>query len=99
MSFREYLNLEGIGDFKPIGFLDLLANHVQYSESITRGLKILPLFEQYLRLGYYPFYREDRVHFGQRLLQVVNQVLDVDLPKVEDAPDVVHIGGLYPADA
>lgn len=91
MSFREYLNLEGIGDFKPIELADLLANHVQYAESITKGLKILPLFEQYLRFGYYPFYREDRVHFGQRLLQVVNQVLDVDLPKVEDVtPETVR---------
>ena len=84
LSFREYLNLEGIGDFKTIALADLLANHVQYAEKITKGLKILPLFEQYLRFGYYPFYREDRVHFGRRLLQVVNQVLDVDLPKVEE---------------
>ena len=84
MSFREFLDFEGCGGFRPYRLGDLLKNHVAIAESVVSKIKIIPKFEQYLKYGYYPFYREDIHHFHQKLLQVVNQVLDVDLPKVED---------------
>ena len=91
LSFREYLQLEGVCDHDPIRLSDLLKNHVALAERITEGLRILPHFETYLRHGYYPFYREDALHFPDMLRQVVNQVLDVDLPKAEDVtPDTVR---------
>ena len=84
MSFREFLNFEGCGEFRAYGLEEILAGHVKIASAITAGIKVIPKFEEYLKFGYYPFYKEDRRHFHQKLLQVVNQVLDVDLPKVED---------------
>ena len=80
LSFREYLQLEGICDQNPVQLSELLKRHVVLAERITEGLRILPHFEAYLRHGYYPFYQEDSLHFPDKLRQVVNQVLDVDLP-------------------
>ena len=91
LSFREYLQLEGVCDHNPVRLSDLLKCHVALAERITKGLRILPHFEAYLRHGYYPFYREDALHFPDKLRQVVNQVLDVDLPKAEDVtPETVR---------
>lgn len=91
LSFREYLQLEGICDENPIQLSELLKSHVALAERITEGLRILPHFEAYLRYGYYPFSREDVLHFPEKLMQVVNQVLDVDLPKAEDVtPETVR---------
>ena len=91
LSFREFLEFEGCGRFERHGLDDILKNHVKIAEKITSKMKVLPKFEQYLDFGYYPFYREDRRHFHQKLLQVVNQVLDVDLPKVEDVtPETIR---------
>lgn len=91
MSFREYLQLEGVCDLNPVKLSCLLKNHVALAEKITDGVSILPHFEAYLRHGYYPFYREDVLHFPEKLRQVVNQVLDVDLPKAEDVtPETVR---------
>ena len=91
LSFREYLQLEGVCDENPVRLPELLKSHVALAERITDGLRILPHFEAYLRHGYYPFYREDALHFPDRLRQVVNQVLDVDLPKAEDVtPETVR---------
>lgn len=84
LSFREYLKLEHVGEFKSVGMEDLLARHVSIAASVTRKIRVLPHFENYLRSGYYPFYREDRVHYARKLVQVVNQVLERDLPLVED---------------
>ena len=91
LSFREYLQLEGACDENPVRLPELLKSHVALAERITEGLRILPHFEAYLRHGYYPFYREDALHFPDKLRQVVNQVLDVDLPKAEDVtPETVR---------
>ena len=91
LSFREYLQLEGVCDKNPVQLSELLKGHVALAERITEGLRILPHFEAYLRHGYYPFYREDALHFPDKLRQVVNQVLDVDLPKAEDVtPETVR---------
>ena len=84
MSFREFLEFEGCGSFEKHGLDDILKNHVAIADKIATKTKIVPKFEQYLDHGYYPFYREEPRHFHRKLLQVVNQVLDVDLPKVED---------------
>ena len=91
LSFREYLQLEGICNHNPVQLADLVNSHVSIAEKITEGLHILPHFEAYLRHGYYPFYREDTLHFSDKLRQVINQVLDVDLPKSEDVtPETVR---------
>ena len=91
LSFREFLSFEGCGDFPPCALEDILKNHVALAEAVVGKIKVIPKFEEYLKFGYYPFYREDKAHFHQKLLQVVNQVLDADLPKVADiTPETVR---------
>ena len=67
MSFREYLELEGVIDLEAIPLEDLLQNHVSHAMQITNTIKVAPLFEAYLRHGYYPFYRESIEDFPIRL--------------------------------
>ena len=50
---------------------------------ICSKTKVLPLFARYLREGYYPFYKEAAGHFAEKLAEVVNAVLQIDLPAVE----------------
>ena len=84
MSFREYLLYEGLAEIEPITLDFLLSNHRQIAEDIlTNGMKILPLFGDYLRHGYYPFYKSVYSGFEIRLQQVVNHVLENDYPIIE----------------
>lgn len=84
MSFREYLLYEGLAEIEPIPFDFLLNNHRQIAEDIlSNGMKILPLFADYLRHGYYPFYKSVYSGFEIRLQQVVNHVLENDYPIIE----------------
>ena len=78
------MNLEGKGNFDSIGLEELLRDHVRLAERVVSKVRVLPLFRRYLSSGYYPFYREDAAHYGRKLVQVVNQVLERDLPMVED---------------
>ena len=50
LSFREYLNLRYKKNYKPSTFEQVLSNEVRIKE------KPLPLFQEYLETGYYPFF-------------------------------------------
>ena len=84
LSFREFLKFEGVMDRQPLSLSEVLSGHVSIARDITKGVKILPLFERYFRSGYYPFYLEGVAKYEERIRQVVNQTLDSDWPSVED---------------
>lgn len=84
LSFREYLAFEGVKDIPAVTLEELLANHRELAFEVTRGIKILPLFKRYLACGYYPFYKESPSGYAERIVEVVNKVLDSDLPTIED---------------
>ena len=83
LSFREFLELDKGIKLPSYSLEDILKNHTDIATSISSQFAPMPLFENYLKYGYYPFYREVRRGFSLRLQQIVNQVLDVDYPALE----------------
>jgi predicted AAA+ superfamily ATPase len=84
MSFREYLKLEGLLDWRPLEIEEILSDHVRLATEIDGQLKVLPCFETYQKSGYYPFYRESHKQFRERLAETVNKVLEVDYPAIDE---------------
>ena len=84
LSFREYLELEGIFKTEVIPLDDILEHNVKKAMDIVASIKVAPLFEAYLSHGYYPFYRESLEDFPSRLRETVTVVIDSDLPAVEN---------------
>ena len=84
LSFREFLAFEGIMNEPAVRLEDIVANHRAIAGAVCDKAKVLPLFAKYLSFGYYPFYRDVRGKFPDRLVNVVNSVLDVDFPAMED---------------
>jgi hypothetical protein len=84
MSFREFLVFEDVLNLDPIPLNELIRHHVRHAMTITGAIKVAPLFEAYLRHGYYPFYRESVEDFPSRLRETVSVVIDSDLPAVEN---------------
>ena len=79
-SFREYLDIKGIANFEVIAVADLLENARSHALRISTDLAILPHFKDYLKNGYYPFHLEMQPSdYLQRLVQVINTVIDSDL--------------------
>lgn len=75
LSFREYLMIFHKIEV-PTFTLDEIRNHqVKISHEIAHPL---PLFADYLKRGYYPFALEP--DFDVKLMQVVNQTLEIDIP-------------------
>jgi len=74
LSFREYLDL-GFAIHVPVAtFDDVLRGEV----NLPREHRPLQYFRQYLREGYYPFFREKG--YLSRLNAVINTTLETDIP-------------------
>mgnify|MGYP003472313331 FL=1 len=84
MSFREYLEYEGIMQINPINLEDLLSNHVKLAMDICYNTVILKHFDDYLQKGYYPYYKESGDDYHYRIGEVTNLIIECDLPSVED---------------
>lgn len=84
LSFREFLSFEGIKKISPVSLEDLLKRHVEIASDITNGIKIIPLFRNYLQSGYFPYYKEGLHTYKRKLINTVNAVLETDLPATEN---------------
>ena len=84
LSFREYLKFENVLDMDYVRLDTLLKSHRAIAAEVTGRVRILEHFSRYLRHGCYPFYREGVGEFEVRLREVVNQILEIDYPMIDD---------------
>lgn len=85
LSFREYLEYEGIISLPSMTLEEMLKNHIRYAMNVTSaGIKVLKHFEQYLKYGYYPYYKEAGRDYLMRIGEVVQLVIDSDITAVEE---------------
>jgi uncharacterized protein len=80
LSFREYLSLQTGLDFDLLSLEQILENHLEEATKINIKIKPLQYFESYLKQGYYPFYKENIDLYDNRLQEVINMMLEIELP-------------------
>lgn len=80
LSFREYLNLELDTKFERIELSDVLSKHTSLAGEIVSHVKPLQYFHSYLQNGYYPFYRDQPDLYFSRLEEVINMMMEIELP-------------------
>ncbi len=86
MSFKEFLELHYNYDFKDVTLEELLENHIEIATKIKNiveknNQKIIPLFKEYLKYGYYPYFisMPNETLFFQTLQQNINVSIESDL--------------------
>ena len=84
LSFREYLKFENILDMDRVQLGTLLKSHRSIATEVTGHVRILEHFARYRKHGCYPFYKEGVGEFEIRLREVVNQILEIDYPMIDD---------------
>lgn len=82
LSFREYLEFEGIATLPVLTLEDILSRHEQIAAEINSKFKVLPYFFDYLRKGYYAFYKEAGDGYELRVQAAVEETINVDIPAV-----------------
>jgi len=84
LSFREYINIESSSKIPPVSLDELINQSSRDQLNITDDVRPLPFFKEYLKRGYFPFsLMEKEGIFLQKLNQIINTVLEVDLQLIE----------------
>ena len=90
LSFREYIGLETNHVFPKVSLHTLLKKHIELAKEINVKIKPLQYFDQYIQNGYYPFYKEQPSLYSIRIEEVINLMLEIELPMLRKV-DIAYI--------
>jgi predicted AAA+ superfamily ATPase len=82
LSLREYIFLARGVLFEKLSFTEILENHSEIGKRIWSRIKPIELFNEYLRVGYYPYFLENPLSYDFRLRESIIKVLESDIPYV-----------------
>ncbi len=84
LSFREFLEFKHKQILKSYSLNEILDNHIQIALDIVKKVKPLKYFSEYLKIGYFPFYSNDEILYYKRLQEIINMILEVELPMLRN---------------
>lgn len=84
LSFREYLSLKHKKTYEAVSLEILLDEHKDIASTISKEIKPLKLFREYLQYGAYPFIIEDKDSYHQKIIEILNLILEVDMPLINN---------------
>ena len=82
LSFRESLRFYHGLNFKRWALEDILAHPYDLWQEVSSKCKPVALFKEYLAKGYYPFLLEGEGEYYTRIEQVVNYIIETELPRI-----------------
>ncbi len=82
LSFREYLSMFHQKNFQKRTLQEVLMKGNDICAEVNAQLRPLLLFEEYLQYGYYPFIKEGMNNYYIRLENIVDTILNVELPQL-----------------
>lgn len=82
LSFREFLNYKTQHNFSAYSFTDILNNHTDISRKVVEKVRPLAYFEEYLKIGFYPYFTDNPNFYSNRLLKHINLALEIDVPYI-----------------
>ena len=83
LSFREYLVISNVKEVPPMGLMQLFEEHQRVAMDVSRDIPVAKYFEEYLRNGYYPFFKEAGNDYMSRLNETAVLVMETDMSAVE----------------
>lgn len=84
LTFREYLQFEKKLKLSPIDLETILEHHHEISADLSEQFSLKKDFNNYLKNGYFPFYKENKSVYFQKLSETINLVIDIDIAPFEE---------------
>ena len=82
LSFREFLLFYKRINIPVCTLEELLHNPADICYEVNQKCRPVPIFKEYLKAGYYPFYRENKTDYHISVEQIVNMVLEIEMPEL-----------------
>lgn len=83
LSYREYLNFEAAMNIPAFSLNGLLNPQQSLRTYFPPGFRPLEHFNNYLRYGYYPFYKESVNTYHHQLHQLIRTVVEYDMAELK----------------
>jgi predicted AAA+ superfamily ATPase len=84
LSFREYLMLEKNIYTSSIKLEDIVNNHQAISSELLETFSWEDDFHNYLKFGYYPFFKESKKNYSGKLEQTAHLIIENDITAFEN---------------
>ena len=82
LSFREFLQFYKGIEIPILSLEEVLTQPQELCARVNGVCKPIPLFKEYLRYGYYPFYLKNQTDYYTSIEQVVNLIVETELPQL-----------------
>lgn len=79
LSFREYMHFYHHIEIPVYPLEEILANADQICDQVNAVCHPLKMFEEYVRVGYYPFYDGDETEYYSRIENIVSFIIDQEM--------------------
>lgn len=83
LSYREYLAWQHQLIFPALDLQKLLSGKMSISKLFPADFKPLAYFQEYLKYGYYPFYKTDKPGYYLRLGQLARTIVEYDMAELK----------------
>lgn len=80
LSFREYLEFQHQIQFPVLTLEEILTGHEKIALEFIEQFKPLAYYKSYLKTGFFPFFKKNEEVYFRQLRNMVNLIIDVDLP-------------------
>ena len=80
LSLREFILFKTGKKLLVYSLSDIINNHTEIATEINDKTKIFPLFREYLQTGYYPFWKEGKEVYPDKIENIINKILYEDVP-------------------
>ncbi len=84
LSFREYLILLENKNYNKFSLKEITEDYNEIIPDLIKDDSILPRFNNYLEKGVYPFFIEVKGRFYDRLINIINVIIENDLQAIEN---------------
>jgi predicted AAA+ superfamily ATPase len=84
LTFREYLQFEKKVSFQALDLETILTRHHEITADLLDQFSFRKDFNNYLKQGYFPFYKENKSVYAQKLSETINLVIDIDIAPFEE---------------
>jgi predicted AAA+ superfamily ATPase len=82
LSYREYLQFYKNIALPVYSLEEIVLNHPSFSLELMKKFKPLQYFLSYLKVGAYPYYKDNEAEYYQQILNTINLILDIDLQSI-----------------
>jgi len=83
LSFREFLEYKHNFKFDRVSLDAIVTNHESLAFDISKKIKPLQYFKEYIQRGYFPFLQNNVILYHKQLSEIINMIIEMELPSLK----------------